>query len=162
MDHDISSKNLSHFTAYKIRNRGMWFTGGDLQFEKFRFSDCRVGSTIESKCFPHKAPTIQDFLYIAESINQGTPKLGDPTSPRGNTIPTPWNATASIVGLEYFVNQGNLNNVTFSGYIPDGLRMLSCFGMRDVEEKNVNVENVSCDFPQLTVCIQDNLCTYEM
>ena len=108
------------FTAYKIRNQGVWMRGSNLTLTGATLADNAIGAT-----FAASNTGIEGGLVVGESANTGTPESWETKGEGGRSLPMPWDADFPIRGFQFYDGPVHASGVTFANFTPNGQRQAS-------------------------------------
>jgi cell surface hyaluronidase len=119
---------VSHFTAYKNRDRGVWLRGGHLHLKNPLLADNAIGAT-----FASNETMLEDAVVIGESANLGQKAYStQPVGLDGRSLPRPWQAKAGVFdadgvnfpirGFEFYDGKVGSVNTTFVNFAPNAQR----------------------------------------
>ena len=120
----VLTSEFKTFTAYRNRQRAVWFRGSNLVLSGAKLADNAIGAT-----FASDETMIKDSLVVGETANKGTPKDYELTQGRigvdGRSLPKPWEITFPIRGYEFYDGQVSAVNTKFVNFQPNAKRQAS-------------------------------------
>ena len=117
-DSAVLESNISNFTAFKNRDRGVWLRGGHLHLKNALLADNAIGAT-----FAADETMLENAVVIGETANLGQKAYASqPVGLDGRSLPQPWEATFPIRGYEFYDGKVGAINTTFVNYTPNAQR----------------------------------------
>ncbi len=120
----VLTSEFKTFTAYRNRQRAVWFRGSNLVLSGAKLADNAIGAT-----FASDETMIKDSLVVGETANKGTPKDYEVNQGRigvdGRSLPKPWEITFPIRGYEFYDGQVSAVNTKFVNFQPNAKRQAS-------------------------------------
>ena len=117
-DSVVLESNVTNFTAYKNRDRGVWLRGGHLHLTGALLADNAIGAT-----FAANETMLENAVVIGESANVGQKAYStQPVGLDGRSLPQPWETGFPIRGYEFYDGKVGAMNTTFVNFTPNTQR----------------------------------------